>query len=425
MKKKPFNLREALSKQGAEMDSKQIAFIDAFSTALDERLSAEREDIDEKQSTSFTEALRSALGEMPSDEHGKVETIASQIRTIAENLDKIEKRSLVQLKDTEKLQLRKMIEDNKDKIVDAIRTGQAFEMSFQARAAAAHTDTNTIIGTDVALPEVENYLVDSEIARIRYPENFILTVIRNNQVSKVPQQVIKTEQAPVQGAVAIVAEGGAKPLVQFQFVRTTTERVKYAGHIEWSEEFEMDNDRLFSDIITLFEEEVIRKWNDGIVDQIITNAIAYTTSVLDGTLVKPDNGIAAIASASVINALNFNANTVIMHPADVVATMFTQDTEGNWRLVPFLMNNTINGMRLIQSNSIDQGNALIGDSTVYREWHSAYMLRFGYYNDQFIKNMKSAVGEVFSLLQIAEINLPAWMYIDLDAVKASLEVVAP
>lgn len=420
MKKKPFNLREALSKQGAELDAKQIAFIDAFSNALDERLSAEREEITETQSESFTEALRAALGEMPKDDQGKVETIASQIRSIAEALDKVEKRSIVQLQNNEKLQLRKMIEDNKEKIVDAIRSGQPFELNF--RAAAMHTDSNTIIGTAVTLPEVENYMVDNEIAKIRYPQNFILSVIRNQQVTKVPQQIIKTEQAPIQGAVTAVAEGGTKPLVQFQFVRTTTERVKYAGRLEWTEEFEIDNERLFSEIIAMFEEEVIRKWNDGIVDQIIANATAYTTSVLDGTLVKPDNGIAAIAAASVINGLNFNANTVIMHPSDVVATMFTQDTEGNWRLIPYLMNGQINGMNLIQSNSIDQGNALIGDSTVYREWHSAYMLRFGWYNDQFIKNEKTAVGEIFSILQIAEINLPAWMYIDLDAVKASLEV---
>jgi hypothetical protein len=420
MKKKPFNLREALSKQGAELDAKQIAFIDAFSTALDERSESDKEEMKEDLSVSIRTALTEALGEIPKDEKGNVETIASQIRTIAENLDKIEKRSLTKMNDTEKFQLRKMIEENKDKIVEAIRSGNPFELNF--RAAAAHTDTNTIIGTSVALPEVENYLVDSDIAKIRYPDNFILSVIRNTQVAKVPQQIIKLEQSPVEGAVTVVAEGGLKPLLQFQFNRTTTERVKYAGHIEWSEEFEMDNERLFAEIIQLFEETVIRAWNDGIVDQIIANAIPYTTSVLDGTLVKPDNGIAAIASASVISALNFNPDTVIMHPSDVVATMFTQDTEGNWRLIPFLMNDRINGMRLIQSNAIEQGNALIGDSSVYREWHSAFILRFGYYNDQFVKNMKSAVGEVFSILQIADLNLNAWMYIDLDAVKDSLEV---
>lgn len=413
-----FNLREALTKQGAELDAKQVAFVDAFSTALDERMAHEST----THSEAMTEALRSALGEVPKNEKGEVETIASQIRTIAETLDKLEKRTVKQLDEKGKFQLRKMIEDNKDKIVDAIRTGNNFELTFDAkRVAAPHLNTNTMTDAgEFIMPDVENYVVDNDIAKIRYPENFILNVIRNAQVTKVPQTRIKVEQEPVQGAVAVVAEGGTKPLLQFQFVRTTTERVKYAGRIEWSEEFEMDNDRLFAEIVRMFEEEVIRDWQDGLLAQMITNATAYTSSSLDGTLVNPDNGIAAIAAASAINSLNYNADTVVMHPADVVALMFTQDADGNWRLVPYLQNGTINGMRLVSTNKMTQGDALIGDSSTYREEHSNYILRFGYYNDQFITNEKTAIGEVFSLLSIAAIDEVSWMYIDLDAVKASL-----
>lgn len=413
-----FNLREALTKQGAELDAKQIAFVDAFSTALDERMAHEST----THSEAMTEALRSALGEVQKNEKGEVETIASQIRTIAETLDKLEKRTVKSLDDKAKFQLRKMIEDNKDKIVEAVRTGRDFELNFDAkRVAAVHLDTNTMTdaGTFI-MPDVENYVVDNDIAKIRYPENFILNVIRNSQVSKVPLTRIKVEQEPVQGAVAVVAEGGTKPLLQFQFVRTTTERQKYAGRIEWSEEFEMDNERLFAEIVRLFEEQVVRAWQDGILAQMITNATAYTSSTLDGTLVNPDNGIAAIAAASSINSLNYNANTVIMHPADVVALMFTQDADGNWRLVPYLQNGTINGMRLVSTNKMTQGDALIGDSSTYREEHSNFILRFGYYNDQFITNEKTAIGEVFSLLSIAALDEVSWMYIDLDAVKASL-----
>src|SRR5690606_41879628 len=56
--------------------------------------------------------------------------------------------------------------------------------------------------------------------------------------------------------LALVDEGGTKPLVQFTFVKTSTDRQKYAGRIEWSEEFEMDNEMLFSEIITMFEDQV-------------------------------------------------------------------------------------------------------------------------------------------------------------------------
>lgn len=416
MKKKPFNLREALSNQGAQLDENQLRFVDAFSTALDSRLESEKEDY----SDSMTEALRSALGELPKGEDGKVETIASQIRSVAEQLDKIEKRSMKQVSENEKFQLRQMLIDKKDEIVAAFRTGQEFGLEFKQRAAAVpHYDTNTVTGV-MAMPVVENFEYSNEIATIRYPENFILNIIRSTQVAKVPQTMIWREQAATDGAVAVVAEGGTKPLIKFNFVRASVGRKKYAGRIEWSEEFEYDNEKLFNAILAMFEDQVVRAWNAGIVADMIANATAYTTSILDDTLVNPDAGIAAIAAASVINAMNFNADTVIMNPADMVATMFTQDVDGNWRLVPYLQGGKINGMNLITSNSVTQGKALIGDSSTYSEEHSAFILRFGVYDKQFITNEKTAVGEVFSILKRAVIDAPSWMYIDLAAVKASL-----
>lgn len=59
---------------------------------------------------------------------------------------------------------------------------------------------------------------------IKVPENFILRVIRNSQRAKVPQTVIKTQQVPSEGAVAVVAEGTVKPLLQYKFQRTSTSR---------------------------------------------------------------------------------------------------------------------------------------------------------------------------------------------------------
>ena len=141
---------------------------------------------------------------------------------------------------------------------------------------------------------------------------------------------------------------------------------------------------LYSEVLALFEEKVVRAWNNGLIDIIVDNGTAYTTSVMDGTLVIPDNGLAVIACQSVINGMNFNADTVLMHPSDIVTTMFTQDTEGNSRLLPYMQNGAINGMRVVSSNAITQGTAIVMDSSVYREWHSDFILRFGTYNDQFL-----------------------------------------
>jgi hypothetical protein len=415
-----FNLRSALEKNGAALDENQIKFVSAFENALEERTKAQ----DEAYSTSMQQALRSVLGAETKDATGNVVTIADQIRGIAESVEKVEKNNVRNLSNTEKFQLRKTIKKQHAEICEAIRSGKDLEINFSAKRSAAMYTADTAISNDmgVSFPLNENFEFESDIAKIRYPENFILNVISNQQVAKVPQQIIKNEQATAEGAVQVVDEGGTKPLVSDTFVRTLTLRKKYAARIEWTEEFELDNEMLYNEILMMFEEKVVRFWNNGLIDIIIDNGTPYTSSVLDGTLVVPDNGLAVIAAQSVINGMNFTADTVLMNPADIVSTMFTQDTLGNSRLLPYMQNGAINGMTVFSSNAIEIGTAVVMDSTVYRELHSNFILRFGTYNDQFIKNEKSAIGEVFSILRIAVNNLPGVMAIDLEAVKAALLV---
>lgn len=412
------NLRSALEKGGAILDENQIKFVSAIENEMNERAKKQ----EEAYSKSLTEALRSVLGAQEKNEKGETVTVAEQLRNLAEGLEKVEKNNVRQISNLEKFQLRKMVREQHNDIVDAIRNGKDLEITFNAKRAAAIYTASTAVANDtgVLLPLNENYEFESEISKIRYPENFILDVISNRQVAKVPQQIIKNEQATAEGAVALVAEGGTKPLVSDTFLRTLTLRKKYAAHIEWTEEFEMDNEMLYNEILAMFEEKVVRAWNNGLISTIVSNGTAYTTSVMDDTLVIPDNGLAVIACQSVINGMNFNADVVLMHPSDIVTTMFTQDTLGNSRLLPYMQNGQINGMRVVSSNAITLGTAVVMDSSVYREMHSDFILRFGTYNDQFIKNQKSAVGEVFSILRIAKNNMPGVMAVTLSTVRAAL-----
>lgn len=410
-----FNLRSALEKTGATLDENQIKFVSAFENALNERAKAQ----DEAYSASMQEALRSVIGAQEKDENGNIVNIATQIRNLAEALERTEKSQIRKMDDKEKFQLRKLIEDNATNIRSAIKNGTELELEF--RAAAKFTAATAVANdTGVLLPLNENYEFEEGVVRLRYPANFVLESISNRMVSKVPQQIIKNEQATQEGAVAVVAEGGTKPLISDTFLRTLTVRKKYAGHIEWTEEFEMDNERLFNDILDMFEKQVLRAWNAGLLADIVANGTAYTTSVLDDTLVVPDNALACIAAQSVINGMNFNADTVYMHPSDLVSTAFTQDVDGNFRIKPYLMDGKINGMNVYANNGVTLGTAVVMDSSIYKEQHGGFILRFGTYDDQFIKNEKSAIGEVFSILTVAKNQKPGVMAITLATVKAAL-----
>lgn len=426
MKNTGISLLEALKKQGGTLEPDQEKFINA----LDEALKAREANFEESYSEALKSALAETLGAIEKDEQGKIVPFATQLKNIAEALEKMENHNTQLIGEKEKFQLKKYVRENHKAIVDAIKNGKDLpEFEFSAlKAAAMFTTTSAVTnGTGVGLPLVENFLIENDIALIRHPENFILEVIPNTQVAKVPSEVVRTEQATEEGAVAVVAEGGTKPLTSDTFVRNRTLRKKYAGRIEWTEEFEMDNEMLFAEIVRLFEDKVIRAWQDGIIATIQTNAVAYTSSVFDGTFVKPDNALAVIAGQSVIQGMYFTPNVVIMNPSDIFTAMFTQDTEGRAELKPYIVNNngsySINGMRVFASYKIAQGTALIGDSTVYREWHSNFIFRVGTYGTQFIENEKTAIGEVFSLLRIAENEKPAWMVIDLEAVKEDITIV--
>jgi len=320
--------------------------------------------------------------------------------------------------------LRQIIKENHEAIVANMKAKGSLEFTFKAPAMHMTNNGTVAMAQGQSISFSDNVQFDNDIAFIRVPENFILSVIRNRQVAKVPQQVVKTSETTKEGAATLVAEGNVKPLIQYKFVRETFERRKYAGRVEWTEEFEMDYTRLLDAIIDMLERDVITAWQDGLISIIDANATSYVSSPLDGTLVNPDNGLAVIAVASQIASLGYNPNVVIMNPADLVATTYTQDNNGNFSLKPYIdaNGNNIGGLRVVTSTKITAGTFYVGDFSVYKEEHSDYILRFCQYNAQFIENEYTAIGEVFSILSIATIDEVAIVKGNFTAIKTALAV---
>jgi len=413
------DLVKSLKEQGIAIEDDQVKVLDNLSASIEKAMGDQKTDFE----TALTKAVNDSIGTLEKDDDGKTINLMTQLKGIAEGLELLKKNSTARMGEVEKFQLRKLVEKEHANIVEAVKSGKKLEFTF--KAAAMHMTNNGTVTNAEGLdyPATDNFIVDNDIAKIRYPENFLLNYIPNTQSSKVPAQIIRKEQAPKEGAVAVTAEGAVKPLLQYKFVRTTTSRKKYAGRIEWTEEFEMDFEALFREIVLLFEEDVIRTWQDGLLDEIIADAAPYVSSVLDGTLMTPDNGLAVVAGQSQLNALNYYPDLVIMNPADVTTIMFSQDTEGNLRLSPYIdmARGTINGMRLVTTNKIDIGTALVLESKLYREIHSDFILRTGQYNAQLIENEYTAIGEVFSILRIAERDLVGVVELDLAAVRSALQ----
>lgn len=319
--------------------------------------------------------------------------------------------------------LHTVIKENHEAIVKNFKDKGSAEFLIEKVPAMHMTNNGTVSNISGLNMPTGPFEFDNEIAMIRVPENFILTVIRNTQRSKVPEYVMKKQQVPGDGAVAVVEEGAVKPLLQYKFQNTSTKRKKYAGRIEWTEEFEMDFEALLDAIIDMLERDVLTAWQDGIIEIIEANATSYIGSSLDGTLLKPDNGLAIVAVMQQIKVLGFTPETVLMNPVDIDAAVYTQDANGNLQLKPYIdaSGNKIAGVRVVPSLKIDAGQAIVGEFSIYKEIHTGFIFRRGQYNEQFIENEYTAVGEVFSILNAAPAEYPGIVKLNLATVKAALK----
>ena len=361
---------------------------------------------------------------------------AEQVKEATKGLATVEQMSNLEnmiksIKDSQTLQIGKgaltkleeQVKEVHTSLVEAIEKG---DTSFKAvlKAPATHLTTNTVTGLGVGDLTSENVRTIAGFSEIPVPEDFVLTFIPNRVVDNVPSTVVRYEQAPTEGAFAIVAEGGTKPLLQYKFVKTSTDRKKIAGRIEWSEEFAKDYQMLFAEIVRKLRTDFISDYQDKLFAEIVANATPYVSSTLDGTLLAPDNGLAIVAGQTQSQALNFRPNIVVMHPSDLVATLFQQDANGNLKLHPYInvTAGTINGMRYIANNRVTQGTTYVGDSSRYDETHENPTLRVVQYGNQAIENKYTALIESFFVLSIAELDLASWVEVDLEAVKALLEV---
>lgn len=365
------------------------------------------------------EAITNQLGGL---EDGK--TVASIIRALAEKVDSVESQAKRNLSANEKYLLKRALEGKKDEMLRVMRRESTtpWGLEFKAkRTASAMMTTGTVLIGAAAI-NTDNVFDDLEVTVIRYPANFIGDAIASRQVTRVPESIKWKEQVTAGvGVPAVVAEGDTKPLVDYKFEWKYAYRKKYAGRIEMTEETEIDFEQLMMDIIDMFEMEVLRKYNAGLLADILAWAPSYTSTALDGTLVNP--GMINIVNAGklAVAVNNYNADTLIINPADYAQTQNMQNINGDPIFVPDSA--LFPGLRVFVTNNIVAGTILVGEGAIIKEQHGAYILRSGTYGNQFIENEKTIVGELFSVIKLPTESKKGWVKLDVTTVKQALLLV--
>ena len=351
------------------------------------------------------------------------ETAASIIRSLATKVDAVEAKTKRSFSSEEKFKLKDLLREKKDEIMRSVKSGAEWGIEFRAKRAASAAMTTATVLTGASAYNTTNVFDDMEVAVIQYPKYFILDAISSRQVAKVPAYLRWKEQATAgDGVVGAVAEGGTKTLLDKKFVWKDATRVKYAGHIEFSEETEIDFDQLMIQIIDLFEQDVIRAWQNGVLTAITAWAPAYTSTALDDKIVKPTVYSVIGASKLCVQDANYEPDVVLINPGDAAEAIYLQDASGAQQFIPESLQ--FGGLTPFISNSVPVGTLYVGTKSVVKEQHGNYIVRRGTINDQLITNEATIVGEVFSILQLPTISKKAWCKSVIATVKAALLVPA-
>lgn len=418
---KKINLLEALKSQGVELEQGQDTFINAVSDAMNKAFEAGE--------TSYKEALKQSIdavvGSTDKDANGKVITLAETIKSLAEQVEGLKEK--FKLDSETKKNLETIVKENYESIKTAIKNKAIFE--FTVKDVDIHATNNGTVANalGVTYPTTDNFRMFPGFSALSRPEDMLMNYIQSSQKSVVNKTVLLRQEVATEGAFAIVAESAEKPLIQYKFENVQYTRLKIAGRIEWTEEFEMDFNSLLNAIIRLFEVDLVNAWEDEVVDVITNISTSYVGTSLDGTLSVPTNGLAVVAAAGQIKDLNYRPRLVVMNPSDVLATLYVQDDKGHFINQPFIdvANGKIDGMTLVTTTRIPQGKILVMDPSVLWEEHSANIMRTGQYGEQLIHNEYTLIAEKFFIIFYAPKDTKAIVYDDLAVIKAALETASP
>jgi hypothetical protein len=350
------------------------------------------------------------------------ETFSEIIRNLSKAITDLENKTKRSFTSDERFKLKSLLEAKKDDIQRARKGGNPWEIEFRAkRAASALMTTSTVLTGAQAVNNV-NVFEDMDITVIEYPKNFILDGINSRQVAKVPQTVARKEQlAESDGRIGATSEGNAKPLTDKLFTWKYDTRKKYAGRIEMTEEVEIDFDQLVLQIISMFEDDVLRAYQNGVLADIVAWADTYVSTGLDGTIANPTVHTVIGAGQLHIRNFNYEPDVIFISPTDVAKMVYTQDNNGNQMFIPEAFQ--FAGLTPFVTNQITAGKILIGTKRTVKEQHGNLIIRKGVHGDQFIENESTIVGEIFSVLSLPTQSQTSWLYMDVATVQGLLQKV--
>jgi len=281
-----------------------------------------------------------------------------------------------------KVNLRSILND-KMKDIELLFRAKASgkEIKLNIRAAAVMATDNTIDENSYPDEMIESMSL-AEFVPKRYGNQFIYDIVDREIVGEIEQYTTWLEEGDEEGAFAIVAEGGLKPLVSTALVRNYAEAKKVAGKYIVTEEFVKWRKKAYAIIRRLINDKLVRDYIQLLVTDLNAEAVAYTGTILDDQFVAPNDYDAIGAAAAQIEALNFYPDVLIINPQDKWRIALQKDTTGAYYLtIPTYDPNGVMrmmGFQVVVSTYQPAGTFTLGESKLFKVEEEAITVRMGY-----------------------------------------------
>ena len=318
-----------------------------------------------------------------------------------------------------------------EKSIDAIKgLGSGQTVSLDVKAAGTMTITDNYSGGTVGLSSLEPGLT-----RVQRRRAFLRQLI--NAAGTISRYVVWIEQAnPDPGAAGMTAEGAAKTQTDFDLVERSSEVKKISAYIKVSKEMLADiafmrgeiNNELMELVQLKLDEQILL--GDGTGNNLAgidANAVAFSAGSFAGTILAANNtDVLRVAIAQIAGA-NFEANYIVLNPADAAALELTKTTTGEYTYPVNMMYGapkTIYGVPVIENNLVPAGEFYVGDfSKSNLRVREDMNIQVGYVNDDFTKNLITILCEARAAHFVKVNHYDAFVKGDFATAKAALELV--
>lgn len=209
------------------------------------------------------------------------------------------------------------------------------------------------------------------------------------------------EELPREGAPALVAEGATKPLVQYRYILRSHDYKKFAQLIRFTDEFSFDFRSLQDDIMGKGRRDLRNGINTLIVEDLITNAVAYNTQDDFGPVdfVNDFDVIAAMAAQVDNDTYGNQANAALMSTFKKYKMGVTKDQTGAYLNKP----EVLAGIGFVGNPGMEPDAVVVGDLRQYNViWRGGTIVKIGYNGTDFAENKFSVVMEQFYFNYISE-----------------------